>query len=294
MAGGAAAADSLLSPSERLADGMVNCFLTTHGTTRTIRDMKTPAFGVLNSAAASPIGLCRAGYRENDDHVNWPSKTGAKVADLPLVACQETATTVSVYIATGQLDQCQRIGEKPLPATYAQAGAALRALQHALAALQDEHDCTSPAALAAAARAVLADQGFTGWRVIMGPRDPGTSGWLFGYPIPAGTGGSCGTWMDLNTTRQTVTVSVGPPRSISADINHISYELYTTTYQRCYTATSVQALVRRWFANTPMRPRFATANTSDGSHYETRSQRLYDEGCVRFNSGDSRQQRPLR
>lgn len=284
VAGGVAAADSLLSPSERLADGMVNCFLTSSGTTRTALELKTPVFGVLNSAAEPPISLCRAGYIANDDHVNWPSKTGAKIAELPLVACQQNSTTVSVYIATGQPDECQRIGEKPLPATYSQAELALRHLQHALLTLQDEHDCSTPTALAAAARGVLAREGFTGWRVIMGPHDPGTSGWLYGYPIPAGTGGSCGKWMDLNTAQQTVTVSVGPAQSITVELNHISYELYTITYRHCFTATSVRALVRRWFANTPLRPRFATANTSDGGHYETQSQRLYDQGCVRFDS----------
>ncbi len=283
-AGGAAAAHSLLSPSERLADGMVNCFLTTSGTARAMLEMKTPAFGELNSAAESPISLCRAGYRANDDRVNWPSRTGRRVADLPLVACQENATTVSVYVATGRSDQCKRIGEKPLPTTYPQAELRLRALQQALLALQDEHDCITPAALAVAARGVLGLQGFAGWRVIMGPRDPGTSGWLFGFPIPAGTGGTCGKWMDLNTERQTVTVSVGPPRTIDVELNHISYELYATTYQHCFTATSVRSLVRRWFASTPLRPRFATANTSDGGHYEPRSQRLYEQGCVRFNS----------
>ena len=90
--------------------------------------------------------------------------------------------------------------------------------------------------------------------------------------------------VNIDTQHQTVTVSVAPPRSIGLKLDHIDYELYTTTYQRCFTATSVRSLVRRWFASTPLRPRFATANTSQGGTYLRSSERLYDQGCVRFNS----------
>ena len=159
-------------------------------------------------------------------------------------------------------------------------------------AVQAEHDCVVPNTLARQARSVLESQGFRAWRVITPPPDPG-KGWLFGYALPAGTGGTCGTFgmgyppthgVNIDTQHQTVTVGIAPPRSIGLRLDHIDYELYTATYQRCFTATSVRALVRQWFASTPLRPRFATANTSDGSTYEPRSQRLYDQGCVRFDS----------
>ena len=90
--------------------------------------------------------------------------------------------------------------------------------------------------------------------------------------------------LDIDTQRQLLTVSVGPPRSISLKLNHISAELYGATHDRCFTATSVRALVRQSFASTSLRPRFATANTSQGVSYQPRSQRLYDQGCVRFES----------
>jgi hypothetical protein len=287
-AGGVAAASSLLFPSQRLANGTVNCFMATHGTGTP--DLHTLAVGGARPNGQPPINLCRRWYRLNHYRLNG-STTGPLVADLPLITCQEHATTVAVYVATGRADQCQRLGEKPLPATYAAAAARLRALQSALLALQNKHDCSSVATLARGTRAILASQAFTGWRVITPPPDPGKH-WLFGNALPAGTGGTCGElfagppsrMLNIDTQRQTLTVSPGPPRSISIKLNHISYELYTSTYNRCFTATSVRALVRRWFANTPLRPRFATANASQGGTYEPRSQRLYMQGCVRFNS----------
>lgn len=288
LASGVAAASSLLWPSQRLADGKVNCFLSTYGTGIA---SKTLAVGDVRPDGQRPISVCRTWYRLNRYRLNG-RPTGLLVANLPLVACQQNAITVAVYVATGLSDQCRRLGEKPLPATYAAAAARLRALQRTLAAVGAEHDCVSPNTLAKQARSVLEAQGFQRWRVITPPLDPG-KGWLFGYPIPAGTGGTCGTFgmgnpptygVNIDTPHQTVTVSVAPPRSIGLKLDHIGYELYTTTYQRCFTATSVRALVRRWFASTPLRPRFATANTSQGGTYEPRSQRLYDHGCVRFES----------
>jgi hypothetical protein len=126
--------------------------------------------------------------------------------------------------------------------------------------------------------------------VITPPPDPGKH-WLFGYALPAGTGGTCGTLgigsppdnvIGIDTKHRTVTVSVAPPRSIGLKLNHIYYELYTTTYQHCFTATSVRTLVRRWFATTPLRPRFATVARQPGTSYERGSERLYQQGCVRF------------
>ncbi|HEY5262219.1 MAG TPA: hypothetical protein VIJ33_08910 [Solirubrobacteraceae bacterium] len=287
-AGGVAAARSLLWPSQRLADGTVYCFDGPSGTgisSKSFASRSTPN-GQL------PISICRRWYRINRYRFdNRP--TGRLVADLPVIACQQNATTVAVYIATGQSDQCRRLGEKLLPATYAVSAARLRVLQRTLVAIQAKHDCVSPRTLAKQARDVLHSQDFQGWRVITPQSAPAKSRYA-DYVLPAGTGGTCGmfgmgdppTYNDVNidTHHQSVGVSLAPPRSIGLKLQHIDYELYTTTYQHCFTATSVRALVRQWFASTPLRPHFATANTSDGSTYEPRSQRLYDQGCVRFDA----------
>ena len=279
VASGVAAASSLLSPSQRLADGRVNCFMATHGTGAL--DSRTLAVGDARPNGQPPISLCRVWYRINRYRLNG-SPTGAKVANLPLIACQENATTVGVYVSTRQPDQCRRLDEKPLPATYARAAARLRDLQDTLFRIQDEQDCISVATLARDTRTVLASQGFSGWRVITPPPDPGNA-------LPAGTGGTCGTLngnpttsLNIDTQRQLLTMSVAPPRSISRTLNHIEYVLGTTTHQRCFTATSVRALVRQEFASTPLRPRFATVAQQQSVTFGGQSQRLYEQGCVGF------------
>jgi hypothetical protein len=270
VAGGVAAANSILWPSQRLADGKVNCFMATHGT-GALND-NTLAVGDATANGQPPIRFCRMWCRLNHYRLNG-STTGPNVADLPLIACQENATTVGVYIATGRLDQCQSLGEKPLPKTYASAAARLRDLQQALLAIQDERDCASVNSITRQTRAALADRGFKHWRVITPPPDPGQH-WLFGYALPAGTGGTCGTLLtgsyppsktiDIDTQRQTVTVSVGPPRSIGLTVDRIVGQLAAQTSQRCYTPTSIRALAEHLFAHTPLRPRFATVARQRG------------------------------
>jgi hypothetical protein len=152
VAGSVAAAQSLLWPSQRLADGKVNCFLATYGTGIA---SKTLAVGDVRPNGQLPISVCRRWYRLNRYRLNG-RPTGLLVGDLPLVPCQQNATTVAVYVVTGQSDQCRRLSEKPLPATYAAAAARLRALQHTLVAVQAEHDCVSPNTLAKQARSVPA------------------------------------------------------------------------------------------------------------------------------------------
>lgn len=293
-AGGVAAASSLLDPSQRLADGSVNCFMATHGngSLRAHTISHTLAASDAQPDGEPPISVCTRWYRLNRYRLDG-STTGPLVADLPLIACQENPTTVGVYVASGQADQCRRLGEKPLPAGYALAEARLRDLQSALVALQASRNCFAPGTLARHARAILTGEGFTGWRVITAPPDAGKH-WLFGYPLPAGTGGTCGDLLfsgnppapdapvDIDTHHHTVTVSLTPPRSIGLKLNHMYYELYTHTYERCFSAQSVRALVRGAFSKTPLRPRFATVARQPGTQFEPASERLYDEGCVRF------------
>jgi hypothetical protein len=136
---------------------------------------------------------------------------------------------------------------------------------------------------------VLTDQGFTRWRIITPPPDPAKH-WLVGYPLPAGTGGTCGTLLmgnpaspviDMDTQRHTVTVSVGPPRTIALAINRIMPQLADATRRRCYTAASIRPFARHAFAATPLIPRFATVAGQAGVGYGPPStQRLYDQGCV--------------
>ena len=287
--GGVAAASSVLWPAQRLADGKVNCFMATHGTGAL--DLQTLAVGGARANGQPPIGLCRMWYRINRYRLNG-STTGPKVAGLPLIACQESRTLVGVYVSDGKPRQCQRLGERPLPATYAAAAARLRDLQHSLLVAQHQHDCVSVTAIATTARDILQSEGFTHWRVITPPaRDPGKR-WIFGYALPAGTGGRCGTVLasnyppssviNIDTQRQTITVSIGPPLSIGKAINHIMYRLNLDTSLRCYTPATFRTLARQAFAHTPLAPRTALVAGQQGVQYEPAlAERLYQRGCVR-------------
>ena len=136
-------------------------------------------------------------------------------------------------------------------------------------------------ALAGEVLATFARLGFVGWHLSLpstrfNPRvDP-----------PRGTGGTCGHVVgnpaEFDARHRTVFITSGPPTSIVRLVNHDSYEVYTRTYQRCFTAASVRALVRRTFAGTPLRPRFATVAAPKGVQFEPHSQALYEAGCVRF------------
>jgi hypothetical protein len=278
VAGGAAADSLLLGSSQRLAAGTVNCFFTTHGKAISL---KTPGAGDEPSNGKSPIAVCRRWYGLN-------AHTGRNAADVKLVACRQAPTVVAVFVASGRADQCQSLGLAPLPRTYPAGAASVRMLIHALVTLQHEHDCVSPTALAGEVRATLKRLRFAGWRPTLPPTHPSA------YVYPSGTGGACGelvsnppsSSVSLNARQRTVMISTGPPNSIARLLNHVSYELYTHTYEHCFTSTSVRALVRRAFAASPLRARFATTEAfPSGVRYKPQSQLLYENGCVRFDVG---------
>jgi hypothetical protein len=86
----------------------------------------------------------------------------------------------------------------------------------------------------------------------------------------------------LDGRKRTVGITTGPPNSVARLVNRVSYQLYTRTYQHCYTAASIRSLIRDAFADTPLRPRFATTSAPADLRFAAHSQRLYDDGCVRF------------
>jgi hypothetical protein len=257
-------------PSQRLAGGTISCFFTTDGHAHG----GGPDVAGVGADGRTPIAICREWYRLN-------AHTGRNAADVAFVACQQNATTVAVYVADGRSHQCQRLGDRSLPQTYAAAVARLRALVQAFAVDQRRHDCVSVTVLAGEVRATLARLGFVGWRLSL----PSTRFDPRGDP-PRGTGGTCGHVVgnpaEFDARHRTVFITSGAPTSIARLVNHDSYELYTRTYQQCFTATSVRALVRHTLAATTLRPRFATVAAPAGEQFEPHSQQLYDAGCVRF------------
>ncbi len=257
-------------PSQRLAEGTVNCFFTTDGNAHGHR----PDVEGAGADGRSPVAICREWYRLN-------AHTGRNAADVAFVACRQNATTVAVYVADSRSAQCRRLGDRPLPRTYAAALARLHGLAQALAVDQRRHDCVSVAVLAGEVRATLTRLGFVGWRLNLP-----TTHFDARVDPPQGTGGTCGhvlgNPMEFDARHRTVFITSGPPTSILRLVNHVSYELYSRTDQRCFTSTSVRVLVAHAFAATPLRPRFATVAAPAGLQFGPHSQPLYDAGCVRF------------
>jgi hypothetical protein len=259
-------------PSQRLADGNINCFF---GRTDRFRGHTGPEVMGARADGRSPVAICREWY-----HLN--AHTGRKAADVAFVACQANATTVDVYVADGRSHQCQRLGDRPLPRMYAAAIAHLHALVQALATDQRRHDCVSVSGLAGEVRVTLARLGFVGWRLNLPSThfDPR-------FDPPRGTGGTCGHVLgnpvEIDAHRRIVFIAAGPPTSVMRVINHVSYELYARSGQRCFTPTSVRALIRHAFAATPLRPRFATVAGPAGVHFgPAQVDQRYQAGCVRF------------
>jgi hypothetical protein len=274
VAGGATAAVISLWPSQPLADGAVNCFWGTSTKTRSHENLES---GLSSANGQDAITVCRQDYALN-------AHTGIPARSIHFVACEATLTKVNVYVSSGAANQCQLAGDKPLPATYAASVKRLKTLMSTLLKLQSAQNCVVPSTLIQEAKATLTRMDLTGWRV-RGPFH------IDGFP--AGTGGTCGTFdagfanahdtLNFISAHQEVFVDWAPPRSISTKLNHIEYELYTRTYEHCYTATSARALVRQWFATINLKPLFATtARPKQGGIYEPASEKLYRAGCVRF------------
>jgi hypothetical protein len=222
-----------------------------------------------------PIAYCRLRYAPN-------AHTGLNAAHLRFVACQSSPTNVAVYVADGQPRQCHRLGHRPLPDGYPAAQHRLASLGKALVAIQNQHDCVTPIALAAEVRSAIVNLGFADWGIRL-PTHTNPQ-----WAPPAGTGGSCG-WVvssppgsvpQFNAPSRQVFLSTGPPGHIARFINQTSSQLWQRSYRQCFTATSIRALVRYAFASLRMQPRFATT-TANGSQYKPSSQRLYNAGCVR-------------
>ncbi|MEO6858524.1 MAG: hypothetical protein ABI323_08060 [Solirubrobacteraceae bacterium] len=280
LGGGSVAAATLLGSSKKLADGNINCFFGTSGSPH-----GPDVGGGDGSVGQSPIATCRRWYRLN-------AHTGINAATLGFVACRQNATTVDVYVADDRPGQCRRLGRRPLPATYPAAVARLHTLVARLEAIQRHRACKSPQILAGEVRTTLSTLGLDAWRIKLPPAHPTPKQ----MSSPAGTGGTCGSLtgfpaqnspsfpVQLQSNHRTVYITTGPPRYLSTFNYRVSGRLYAQTYQHCFTAKSVRALVRHAFKGSPLRPRFATNAAPYGGGYEPASQKLYDRGCVRFDS----------
>lgn len=286
VAGGAATAATLLDSGQRLADGTVRCYAGTTPHSNLTRPYSNLPGG--DSANwQTPTAICRRSYRLN-------AHTG--IDPLGFVACRYNPTTVAVYVADGRSSQCGRLGEKALPASFPRDLARLRTLEQDLTQLQGRQDCPSATALAAQVRGTLASLGFDDWRIVL-PAKHATPEQL---NSPAGTGaGPCGSLIGMPADNSpNSAVSVQPnlravyiqaalPRHTNLFVYHAQGRLYARSYNYCFTSETIRQLVDRAFYGSGLRTRFATTASPDGLGFVAASQKLYDRGCVRFNSAYS-------
>jgi hypothetical protein len=287
LGGGAAAAATLLtSGGQKLADGRVNCYFNT-APSPALHGEANMGSGIVSGE--SPIVKCRQAYRSA---VHFGNAPGADPDTHGFVACQAGTTEVNVYVSDDRPRQCQRVGDRPLPATFTAATRQLQTLQTDLASIQQHRGCASPRAMAQQVRRALTSLGLDEWRISMPPsRTP--ANWDVG---PAGTGGSCGSlaqfsWVNtpkasalLFSNHKLIYISLGPPQVTATRMYDATARLYQQTYDHCYTPESVRTLVRRAFMPLGLQVRFATNAVEKGTRYEPASERLYERGCVRFNS----------
>lgn len=278
LAGVGVAAATWLGSSQQLADGRVNCFFSTAGG---LHSARLPDASGSPSVGHTPIAVCRRWYRLN-------AHTGLNASTLGFVACRHTETAVSVFVADGRPRQCQRLGDRPLPPAYPAAVARLHSLQTQLMTIQRHRSCDSPRTLARQVRGVLTRLGLDDWRIQLPPSHPTPRS----LNSPAGTGGTCGSLIgdpaanapdfpvELSPNRDTVSITVGPPRDTATRVYRQSLSLYQHSYQHCFTAAALRTLTRRAF--TPLKARFTTNAAPSGEGYLPASRRLYDRGCVRF------------
>jgi hypothetical protein len=287
LGGGAAVAATLLNTGQKLADGRVNCYYST-APLRALHGAPDRGTGIVSGD--SPIAICRQAFQSDMHFGNVPP--GTKPGPHVFVACRATSTTVNVYFSDGRPAQCERLKQSPLPLTYAAATRQLKALSARLATIQQHRGCESPRAMAQQVQQALTAVGLDGWRISVPPAQT-PARWDVG---PAGTGGTCGSlaqasWVNtpkasapLFSNDRVISISLGPPESTATRMYHAIGRLYQETYEHCYTPASVRPLVRRAFAPLGMQVRFATAANQKGTQYERASQRLYERGCVRFNT----------
>jgi len=263
-------ATGVLGSSQRLAVGKVDCYYGTGSTTpggllRGGSDALVTGATLL--AGETPTAFCQQDIKQYSPSAL--ESAGIRPVHNPqLVACEKTATTAAVFIASGAADQCQQLGLKPLPSDFAAASASVRALASQLQKLYLSRDCWQPSAFARVAQQALAEHGFTGWRVVLPkagnmPNDsPIGLGQCAELMAPNPNSGF--SFQSLDGVNRTLDLGLGIPRSLNALINPVDDKLSADLWQRCYSRAGVRALVDQAFASSGMTPRIAITSNPNG------------------------------
>ena len=288
--GVAAATGAFSGSSARLAVGLVDCY---YGTGTTNSQATTPhnsvglVLGMHLLAGQTPTTACRQMFNQYPPRVL--RETGLKPLRHPaLIACRKNATATSVFIASGNADQCQRLGLTPLPHSFASASASVRALAKQLNRMYLSRDCWRPQAFAQLAQITLNRDGFTGWRVVSTKPHKNVASYLVGQcaalDLPEPNSGD--SIESLDGTNRTLNIGRTIPHSINRLITRDDDKLVAEQWSTCYRPATIHQIVEKAFAASGMTPKIAITtnpNAGAGSRFSwgTRAEALhYQAGCL--------------
>jgi hypothetical protein len=273
LGGAAATADVLLQPpsaTTQAASG-ITCYASTSFDGDTYADVE--------ANGRSPIEACRDTFA-----ADGPASLGTPGAQL--VACVKSGLGVVVLAASGDPNQCSKMGMFTFePGSYATAQSSVDTLVRSLAALGANRTCTPVSSLRAEVQVVLTKLGWRGWRAAQ-QQLPGTA-----------SAGACGLFLGTGSSFSDPTASVdsnakvvwivsGPDPSVLALTGPLDLRLMQSTGQRCYTTDAARALVLGALASARVSVTFDVTQEPAGEQ-SGYAQTNYDQGCTIIGSIDA-------
>lgn len=253
--GGAAVADMLSDPAE-LGLGGIACY-SGPGKSGSVAVVGT------GDLARSPVEICGDAM----------ASEGLTEADL--VACGH-GVGVSVVRRAGA-GTCRRLGMVPLPVAYEASRERVRRLTERAVALERSADCIPPAEMARRLRALLADAGWTGWRVVVRGGE-GPCGRL------SGIGGSDVRLLtNMDAGRRTIGVTGGMPMALEEMLfgsESLGVRLIESSGERCFTLAELEEHARRLLAPTGRAVTFRVRPVPPDYGIGPPRGRLYERGCA--------------
>jgi hypothetical protein len=249
--GVAAAAGVFESTPEQLATSGIGCY--------DRADLKHANVTVLSTGTASPTATCRRVL-----HVSGP-----------MVACAGPA----VLVFPGPPGTCERLGYKPLAASYFATRRRVNALARKVERLETSADCWEPQELSRRVRALLErTPGWSGWTTkVQGGPDEGPCGSV-SHLDGAGGRGVDGAF---DAAHRLVLVTRTQSRSLTNLLftaGGPGTKLMDATGERCYDVSGLEALARRELPGHALT--FAAEAPGDGQQLGGSRGERYAEGCA--------------
>jgi hypothetical protein len=188
---------------------------------------------------SSPTTTCAQQRRQS----GWPT--------VALAACGDGAYGAAVIPSSGA-GSCKRAGLPPLPTDYESELATVQALRTRLETLQASASCIPPPQMVSRAQLVLNQAGWKGWRAV--PNYGGRAGGPCGSVAPDPGLGEVSGGTALDPFRHVLEVNAQPyPSTLELLTPQREAALGKSYDTRCYSETSIRALMRRYLAGTNRR-----------------------------------------